>query len=181
MKRQITFEQLKKLIKESGMTIEDAFDQMEQDVRKAKYAYLKGEVEEASGTVFEIIEDAKGISNRLTETTGGPLMESTDKSDVNDEAVQLAMEFAKVMDEVPNGIYNAIQSDDVANGKNCLAVVRGLLYAARECRDAFGSGKEVKGLDDFIISAQLFIDHWEDKLAPYLDVPFESKQHNKRK
>ena len=73
----LTLGQLKKLVKESGMTIEDAFDQMEQDVRKAKYAYLKGEVEEASNTVFEIIEDAKGISNRLTETTGGALVENS--------------------------------------------------------------------------------------------------------
>ena len=73
----LTLGQLKRLVKESGMTIEDAFDQMEQDVRKAKYAYLGGDVEEASNTVFEIIEDAKGISNRLTETTGGPLVENS--------------------------------------------------------------------------------------------------------
>lgn len=91
----LTLGQLKKLVKESGMAIEDAFDQMEQDVRKAKEAYLNGENSEASDIVFKIIKDARNVSNRLTETTGGPLMESNQglvDQVLEDPRVQMAAE-----------------------------------------------------------------------------------------
>lgn len=71
----LTLEQLKRLVKESGMTVEEAFDQMERDVRKARAAYKDGSVSETSDILFKIISDAKKVSNRLTEATGGPVLE----------------------------------------------------------------------------------------------------------
>lgn len=63
--KKITFEQLKQLVKESGMTVEEALDQMERDIRKARAAYKDGGVSETSDILFKIISDAKKVCDQL--------------------------------------------------------------------------------------------------------------------
>ena len=94
----LTIGQLKKLVKDSiasGPTCEESLDQISADAQKAKEAYLNGENSEASDIVFKIIKDARNVSNRLTETTGGPLVESNQglvDQVLEDPRVQMAAE-----------------------------------------------------------------------------------------
>lgn len=58
-------EPLDEAVKESGMTVEEALDQMERDIGKAKAAYKDGSTSETSDILFKIISDAKKVCDQL--------------------------------------------------------------------------------------------------------------------